>query len=291
MKKLYLSILYVVLLSLLIGGAILLSKPVEKSKYNKGTIEIKKSNDIVSDNSQESVNAYKNEILKNETIKVFNNEADINLHANLVEDKSGQVLLCLSYKSNGKVINKNIGTSNVSEIRNIFRFREVNANGYRLNNMILNKKMNKLYFCVEGKKDKKYTHTSIYSYSLKNSKIEKVFYGFGNFSQLSLSPDGKYYVFSYLWSPQNIIRNEKNIVIITRCSDNKPILNSNEDIITKQNANSNDLYVYSYDFIKWQNNSICELRQRIKAKDDSQKVKEHTVFYNVKLNKIVNMIE
>jgi len=285
MKKLQLSILYVVLLSLLISGAILLSKPEDKSKYNSRTIENEESRVVVADNSQESVNAYKNEISKNETINVINNGAGINLHANLIEDKSGHVTLCLVYKLNGKLIAKNINTSNVSEIRNIFRFREVYGSGYRLDNMILNQKMNTLYFSVEGKKDKKYTHTAVYSYNLKSLKVEKVFKDLGNFSEFSISPDGKYNAFSYVSCPQNISGNEKNIVVIIHCSDNKLMLNSNEDILTKQYDKSN-LYVYSYDFIKWQNNNVCELRQRIKAKDGSQKVKEQTVIYNVISNKL-----
>ncbi|MHB8066230.1 MAG: hypothetical protein ACYDG2_27030 [Ruminiclostridium sp.] len=300
MKKIHLSILYVVMLSLLVSGAILLSKPAEKGGNNSKTTDNEKSNTaVVADNSRESVSAYKNEIAKNEIIKVSNNEADINLHANLIEDNSGQVSLCLTYNLNGKRIKKNIDTSNVAEIRNIFRFREVYGNGYRIDNMILNEKMNKLYFCVKGRKDKKYTHTSIYSYNLENSKIEKIIYALGDFSKFSFSPDGKYNAFSYLGSPQNTNYNEKTMVVIIRCSDNKLVLNSNEDtleklykisdehvysngdILEKQYDISNELYVYSYNFIKWKNNNICELSQRIKAKDDSIKVKEQTVYYNV----------
>lgn len=285
MKKLHLSILYVVLLSLLISGAILLSKPVEKNSYNRETINNEKSNAVVANYPQETVKAYKNEISKNETINIFNNRVDIDLHANLIEDKSGQVSLCLAYKLNGKPITKNIDTSKVVEIRNIFRFREVYGSGYRLENMILNEKMNKLYFCVEGRKDKKYTHTAVYSYSLKNSKIEKLFYGVGNFSKFYVSPDEKYNAFSYVNCPQNISSNEKNTVVIINCSNNKLMLNSNEDILQKQYDKSN-LYVYSYDFIKWRNNNICEIRQRIKAKDGSQKVEEQSVIYNVTSNKL-----
>jgi hypothetical protein len=304
MKKLHLSILYVVLLSLLISGAILLSKPVEKNKYNIENIDNKKSKAVVAENSQESINAYKNEISKNETINVFNNHADIDLHANLREDKSGQVSLCLAYKLNGKLFTKNINTSKVSEIRNIFRFREVYGSGYRLDNMTLNEKMKKLYFCVRGRKDKKYTHTAVYSYDLKNSKIEKIIYNIGEFSKFSFSPNGKYNAFSYISYPQNISRNEKSIVVIMNCLDNKFILNSNKDMVQKLYEESddlyynndnlveneyqkpNDLFIYSYDFIKWRNNNICELRQRIKAKDGSIKEKEQALFYNVITNEI-----
>ncbi len=280
-KKLRLSIMYVVLLSILIGGAILLSKPTDKGKYNIKTTVNENSNAVVTEDEQESVNAYKNEISKNETINVFNNGSDIDLHANLIEDRSGQVSLNLEYKLNGKLVKKKLDTSNLSEIRNIFRFREQQGKGYQLNNMILNDKMNKLYFCVEGKKYKNYAYTSIYSYNLDDLKIERVIYDLGKFSNFSISPDKKYTAFSYEVCPQNIRSNEKSIVVVIRCSDNKIVLNSNKHKIGKQDEINNDFYVYSYDFIKWKNNNTCELRQRINAKDNSQQVIKQTIFLNL----------
>lgn len=291
-KKLRLSIIYVVLLSLLIGSAILFSKPTDKSRDSKNPVNIDKSKTFAKDSSISDIDAYNNEffesnnLVKKETIDVFNNEAGIDLHANLVENKNGQVLLSLAYKLNGKLVTKNIDASNITEIRNIFGFRKKYGNGYKLKNMLLNKKSDKLYFSIEGKQKDKYTQTSIYSYNLKNSKIEKVFYDVGVFSNFSISPDGKHNAFSYLNCPQNITHNEKNIVVIIRCSDNKLELNSNKIILGKQIEKSNDFYVYSYHFIKWRSNNICQLSQRFWAKDGSQKEKEQTIFYNVSLNKL-----
>lgn len=280
-KKLRLSIIYVVLLSLLIGGAIMLSKPTEKSKYNIKTTVNKNSNAVVTEDDQESVNAYKNEISKSEIINVFNNVSDIDLHANLIEDKSGQVSLNLVYKLNGKLVEKKLDTSNLSEIRNIFRFREQQGKGYQLNNMILNDKMNKLYFCVEGKKNKNYAYTSIYSYSLDDLKIERLIYDLGKFNKFYISPDKKYNAFSYEVCPQNVSSNEKSIVVVIRCSDNKIVLNSNKDKIGIQDGINNNFYVYSYDFIKWKNNNTCELRQSINSKDESQQETKQTILVNI----------
>lgn len=285
-KKLRLSITYVVLLSIIVGSAILISKPGDKSRPYREAIDNNKGN-TVTDNSTESMNPYSNEISKNETINVFNNGSNIDLRANLLENKNGQVSLSLTYQSNGKLIIKNIGTSNVAEIRSIFRFRDKYGSGYRLNNMILNEKMNKLYFSVEGKKDNIYTRTTIYSYGLNDSKIEKIYYDLGVFSDFNISPDGKYAAFSYLSNPQNIVQNEKNIVVILRCSDNKLVLNSNKDMIQEQIGNINDLYTYNYGFIKWKSNSICELSQKIKSKDGSLEVKEEKVYYNVVISQKV----
>ncbi|HEY5562364.1 MAG TPA: hypothetical protein VIK72_11535 [Clostridiaceae bacterium] len=285
-KKLRLSITYVVLLSLLVGCAILFSKPADKSRERKT---------FTTDNSNQNINAYKSEIdinnfVEKEAINVFNNEADLNLNANLVENKNGQVSINLAYKLNGKLVTKNIDTSSISEIRNIFKFRKKYGSGYKLSNMLLNRENDKLYFCVEGKRGEKYTQTTIYAYSLESSKIEKIFSDLGVFSDFSVSSDGKYNAFSYLGCPQNITRNEKTIVVIIRSSDNKLVLNSSEDILEKQDDKSKDLYVYSYDFIKWKANSICELSQRIKAKDGSQEVTEQTMYYNVVSNKLSDQI-
>jgi hypothetical protein len=274
------------LLSLFLGTAILYSKPANKGDY--GSTPNDASVKVATENKPTSINAYKNEISRSEVIKVNNNNSEIDLHARLIEDKSGQVSLNLEYKVNGKPVSKKIDTSGLAEIRNIFRFRERNKNGYRLNNMILNEKMNKLYFSIEGKKDKNYTKTSVYSYGLVSSKIDKIICDSGEFSKFEISPDGKYNAFSYLNCPQNLNRNKKNIVIVVKCSDNKIILNSGSDI--KQQDNNSGIYVYSYDFVKWNNNHICELIQRTKAKDNLQQTTEQTVYYDVTTNTLSNEI-
>jgi hypothetical protein len=284
MNKLYLSILYVVLLSLLISGAILLSKPSEKKMYKAASN--RNISTVLTYPDKKSSNAYNNYKLRNEVIKVLSNSSDFDLHAYLVEDMSGQVSINLTYKIDEKYVAKKIEASSVAEIRNMFRFREQQGMGYRLNNMILNKDMNKIYFFVERKKDEKYTQTSIYSFDLVNSQIERVIYDVGAFSKFSLSPDGKYNAFSYEVCPQNIYGNEKSIAVIIRCSDNRIVLNSNEDII--ENSKSN-FYVYGYNFVKWKNNNICELSQEIRAKDDIKNVEKQTIYYN--LNNMISRNE
>lgn len=282
MKRQYLSILYVVLLSLLISGAILVSKPTDKSKYRAA------SNDAMStittyDKEKESADVYKNCISRYEEIMVLNNSDDIDLHANLVEDTSGQVSINLNYKIDEKYVNKKIYASSVSEIRNMFKLREQEGEGYRVNNLVLNQKMNKIYFQVERRKDKKYSHTAIYSYNLKNNKIEKVIYDLGAFTKFSISPDGKYNAISYEVCPQNLAGNEKTILLIIRCSDNKIVLNSNEDLFENK-LNKSNFYIYSYDFMKWKNNNIFEMNQKIKAKDNLESVKNNILYYDLNNN-------
>jgi len=274
MKKQHFSVLYVVLISLLLGSTILLSKPSDKSEYAKfaGVVDNRNKTYNHTDNS---VNAYEGEILRKEPVEIINNSNDIDMQANLIEDTSGQVSLDFKYKENGKIIFKIIDTSEIPEIRNIFRFREQTGNGYTVSNMFFNTIMGKLYFCIEGKKKEKYTHTAIYSYELQTSKVEKVIHYLGEFGAFHTSPDGRYITFSYISCPQEIARNEKSTVVILRCSDDKLLLNSNENMIV------NDLNIYSYDFIQWKKNNTCELRQVVKAKDGSQKVRNKTIYYNV----------
>ncbi len=279
MNKLYLSILYVVLLSLLISGAILLSKPTKENMYRATSNRNININTVLTYPDRKSISSYNNYKLRNEAIKIQFNSSDIDLHAYLVEDMSGQVSINLNYKIDGKYITKKIEASSVAEIRNMFRFREQQGKGYRLSNMILNKDMYKVYFLVERKKEQKYTQTSIYSYDLVNSKIERITYDLGAFSKFSLSPDGKYNAISYEVCPQNISGNEKSVVVIIRCSDNKIILNSNEGII---DSLQNNFYVYGYNFVKWKNNDICELSQEIKAKDEINNVEKQTILYKIK---------
>lgn len=294
MKKLYLSILYVVLLSLLIGSAILFSKPGAKIRTINNTIDIGKSNMPSADDSDQAldINAYKGDLtgpadlVRQEEIDIFNNESRLDLHASLTENENGQVTLNLAYKLDGKLITKSIDASNVVEIRNIFRFRDKYGGGYKINNMLLDDKKDRLYFCVEGKQEKKYFHTTIYSYDLKNSRIDKLYYDIGVFGDFFISPDGKYNAFTYLSCPQNISYNEKNSVVIIRCSDNKLILDTGLEQGDKLRNKSGDLFVYSYDFIKWNSGSLCELREKIKAKDGSQMTQERKLYYNTASGKL-----
>ncbi|PYG88575.1 hypothetical protein LY28_01426 [Ruminiclostridium sufflavum DSM 19573] len=273
MRKLYLSILYVLLLSLVISGAILLSKPSEKNRAagnigNIGASYIKNS-------------LYISRELKKEEIEVVNNSPDIDLHAYLAEDKYGRVSLNLTYSLSGRRIIKKIDKSSLPEIRNMFSFRELSGEGYRLYSMILNKNMKKLYFYAERKKDKKYTHTTVYSYNMENSQIEKIIYGYGEFSKFFISPEGEYNAFSYKVCPLNISGNEKTVTIIISCSNDKIVFNSDADSVRKPIGTTGNFYVYSYDFIGWRLNSICELNQQIRAKDNQRNMIKSTVKYNL----------
>lgn len=286
MKKQHLSVLYVVLISLLLGSTILLSKPSDKRECVKFAGVVNNINTIsnAADNDRNSLSLkeYENNILKKEVVEVLNNSRAISLQAYIIEDVRGQVSLNLKYRENGKNISKIVDTSELPEMRNMFRFRQQNGKGFRVGNMFFNPKKKKLYFCIEGKKKEKYMHTAVYSYDLNSSKAENIIRYLGNFRAFNISPDGKYVEFSYVSCPQEIVRNERSTVVILRCSDNQLVLNSDEDVI------GDKLYIYSCDFLKWQNNKICELRQLVKAKDGAQEVRNRTMYFDVNTSAFIN---
>ena len=109
MKKQHLSILYIVIISLLMGSTILLSKPSEKIKNDRiaGFINKRGGATVIAENNLDSVDAYTSKILKKEQLQILNKNSGINMQAYLIEDASGQVTLNLKYKQNGKSISKN----------------------------------------------------------------------------------------------------------------------------------------------------------------------------------------
>ncbi len=278
-KKLFISISYVVLLSLLIAGAILLSKPTNKSN-------ITQENALTNDNLKNGIFAYKNEINRKEDIKIVNNPQILDLHANLIENMNGEVTIDISYKIEGKKLNKTIGTSKIPEIRNLLRFRETYKKGYHIGNMLVNDKKQKLYFYVRGRGDDKFTQTWLYTYDLKTSRVDKLFYDIGDFSDYYLSPNGKYIAFAYLNNLINQNQSQKSKVVIIRCKDNKIIFNGDRDINGKIIGQNSGLYIYKYDFIKWENSDICLLKQISEIKDGTHKMQEQNVYYNVVENTI-----
>ncbi len=285
MKKLYLSIIYVFMLSVLISGTILLSKP--QAKHTKVTyppgIEVGKPNSYnISDNGRNSVEVQGNIInRKQEEINIFNNNSEMNIRANLVEDKYGLIAIKLTYRANGKNVAQWVDSTKFKELRNIFGLREKHPNSYKIKNMVLNERLNKLYFLFEGKADTKYPRTSMFSYDLMSSRLEKLYYVEGSFDNFILTSNGKYNACSYSSNPQNIINNEQRTVIVFRCKDNYQVFNSSMDIIQEKTCLTNEMYIYSYEFLKWKDNDTFELRQKIKAKDGREKVKENIFLYNL----------
>ena len=291
MKKLYLSIIYVFMLSVLISGTILLSKP--QAKHTKATyppgIEVGKSNSYnIPDNGLNSVKVQGDIIdRKQEEVNIFNNNPEMNIRANLVEDEYGLKALKLTYRVNGKNVSQWVDSTRFKEIRNIFGLREKYPNSYTIKNMILNEKLKKLYFLFEGKADSKYPRTSMFSYDLKSSRLEKLYYVEGSFGNFILTSDGKYNACYYTSQPQNITNNEKRTVIVFRCKDDFQVFNSSKDIIQEKTCLTNEMYIYSYEFLKWKDNDTFELRQKIRAKDGREKVKENIFLYDLETKTVI----
>ncbi len=278
-KKLYISISYVVLLSLLIAGAILLSKPTNKSN-------IPPKNPLTKDNLNNGILAYKKEINRKKDIEVVNNPQILDIHANLTENMNGEVTMDISYKIKGKKLNKTINTSEIPEIRNLIRFRETYKKGYQIDKILVNGKKEKLYFYVRGRDDNSLTQTWVYTYNLKTSRADKLFYDIGDFSDFYLSPEGKYTAFAYRDTPEQQNNIKKNRVIIIRSEDNKIIFNGDRDVNGKIIGQDSGLYIYKYDFIKWEDSENCLLKQISEIKDGTHNIQEQNVYYNVVENRI-----
>lgn len=288
MKKLYLSILYVIMISVIVSGSILFSKPqasynsnIHSSQYAPGYGSHTGSNNGEVFAKSQGTN-FQN---KQEKIDVTNNEQKLDLHAYLSENRYGQVALELAYKLDGKLIKSKIDSSQMKEIRNIFKFREKYRNGYVIKNMLLNGKMKRLYFAVEGKYENRLYRTVLYAYDLEKAHLEKLFYAVGDFGAFSITSDGKYSACSYLACPQNIRDNKKGTVIIFDCIENKQIFNSSKDLLPDYALN--DLYVNSYDFLKWRDNETCELSREIRAKDGAEKEVKTSLVYSLMSRKII----
>lgn len=267
-KKLHLSILYVFLLSLLLGGAILYSKTADKSVYSRFQAYEKRQIESTAESSEISLKKYSNEIVKNQAIKVNNNDAGTNLKVNLLEYDNGQILLKLDYILGGKRTVKSLKAADLPEIRSIFSLREKHGEGYRVNNIYLNKYVSKVYFSIQGRKKLGYTNTTHYSYGLSNFKLSKLFYDSGEFSDFSISPEGKYNAFTC------VNTDKVSKLVIIRCRDDCIVQNG-------PLRDNSDLFSYDYEFIKWSSNEVCRLLEKSTAKDGSERTWVRTIQYHV----------
>lgn len=290
MKRLYLSILYVVMISVLVSGTILFSKfqtNINNSAYSH------KLNPEDSDSQDRSFNEKDSVEIKNEhtarrqeKINVSNNAAKLDLQVYLTEDDYGLVALKLDYKLEGRPVTGNIDAFQMKEIRNIFGFREKYQDGYDIKHMLLNEKMKRLYFAVEGKNENKFYRTTLYSYDLENSHLERIHYDIGVFKGFAITPDGKYNACWYSAGQQNIPYNEEGNVIVFNCKDNKQIFDSSRDMAGDKKKLMSGLYVYSYDFVKWRDNRTFELSREIRAKDGAEKAMKKTLLFDLTSRKV-----
>ncbi|WP_313563645.1 hypothetical protein [Ruminiclostridium cellobioparum] len=291
MKRLYLSILYVVMISVLVSGTILFSKSqanINNSAYSHKISPDSSGPQTRSFDERDSVNIQNERTARRqEKINVSNNAAKLDLKVYLTEDNYGLVTLKLDYKLGGRPVTGNIDAFQMKEIRNIFGFREKYRNGYDIKHMLLNEKMKRLYFAVEGKNEDRFYRTTLYSYDLENSHLEKIHYDVGVFKGFAITPDGKYNACWYSASQQNIPCNEEDNVIVFNCRDNKQIFDSSRDMARDKKYLISGLYVYSFDFVKWRDNHTFELSREIRAKDGAEKAIKKSLLFDLNSRKVI----
>ncbi len=309
-KKQTFSMVYLILLSLIVGGAILLSKPSQTDtslnkennnaqlqsasddikKASTSSLENAKSNKSSMVQSDDQLNVQtklpskqsqvKNDLRK-EPIEVSNNSAEINLKASLNENSTGEASLNLEYRLNGKNVTKIIGTSNISELRNIFKFREKAKSGYAVKSLTLNPTMNKIYFMVEGKKTDNMTQTTVYSYNLKTGELKKLFYDEGAFSTFFINNDGKHNAFSFVTSDKKGIVNTNCFLMLLNCEEDSFNINCNKDSSGNTIGMSSSNYIYGYEVQGWKDAKLLKLKKVVIPKDGSNNSYSLNVILNL----------
>ena len=309
-KKHTFSMIYLILLSFIVGGAILLSKPsqteitLNKDKNNaqlqSASDDIKKASTSSLDNAKTNKSSMvqsddrmnvqtrlpsnqsqvKND-LKKEPIEVFNNSPEINLKASLNENSTGEASLNLEYRLNGKNATKIIGTNSISELRNIFRFREKAKSGYAVKSLTLNSTMNKVYFMVQGKKTDNMTQTTVYLYNLKTGELKKLLYDEGAFSGFFINKDGKHNAFSFVTSNKKGIVNTNCFLMLLNCEDDSFVINCNKDSSGNTIGMTSSNYIYGYEVQGWKDAKLLKLKKCVIPKDGSNKSYSLNVILNL----------
>ncbi len=291
MKKLYLSILYVVSISLVISGTILFSKPEKVSRIDTSSSGVLK---VGLDISEEEANAAhkknKTAPITNKEISVSNNTPSFNLHAALKENEQGLKLLSLTYKHEGKHVKKVIDASQINEIRRIAPNLNNDKNCVAINNLQLNSKVGKLYISFQCNTTKGYTYSAIYSYNLSSAGVEKIYSQAGYFKNFSISPDKNYYAFSCMPQTHGATDNKAASVVIFKCSTNSEIFNSSREMRKLEMDAASEFsyyYMYSYYLKRWGSGNTCELNKGIISKDGREAPVSKSILLNLRSGAVI----
>ncbi len=289
MKKQCLSILYVVSVSLIISGTILFSKP-EKTSHISTSYSGMISNGLYG-NDKEINAAHEINLAPIPDIEllVLNNSPSIAVHAALTDKEQGLFVLKLSYRLNGKQVKRVINASKIHEIRRIVSKNNNRNNSVEVKSLLLNSKMSRLYIPFQSKTDKGYTHSAIYSYDLKSSRVEKIYSQAGYLKDFSLSPDESYYAFSCVNQIKYADENKANSVVIFKCNNNCEIFNSTREVFKLEMNPAYDFnyyYLYSYYLSRWGSNNTCEINRGIISKDGREAPIIKTLLLNLETGEV-----
>ncbi len=256
MKRRTMAIICVVLGITVIAAATLLSY---------GHFGKKPQNQILSSSTDRFMEPAENAVKQENTSAVYdkaipveNNTVLYDLKLSLHQNDKKQVFLKLEYYNNGNDVLKEFDEAQIPELKGITINSSEAARenkGRRITKAYLDIKNSKLFMSIEGESDSSGTVTSIYSYSLDNLTIKRLYTDKGEFTPVNFSKDGSYMAFS--------VKNNSGISMLSviKCST--------EDFTVRDNKNSKQQAIgnpekpenANYGFVSWFANTVVKLNK------------------------------
>ncbi len=261
MNRRTLAIVCVVLGITVIAAATLLSYgPINKKPQNQVA-------GSTTDNILEPVeNAVKQDDTASATdksIPVENNTVLYDLKLSLHQNNKKQVFLKFEYYNNGNDVLKEFDETQIPELKGIMEKSSEASQGDKgkgITKAYLDIKNSKVFISIEGESDSSGTVTSIYSYSLNNLSIKRLYSDKGEFVPVNFSKDGSYLAFSVKNTAQGT--NRLNII---KCSNDEFAVKDNTNSKQQALGNPQKPENADYSFISWYANTVVKLNKNVRG--------------------------
>lgn len=230
---------------------------------------------------------------KTEEIPVDGNTPEYELKASLNLKASAGAYIKLQYYQDGSTVVKELGQEQIPEFKELYKKREEDRAGsteaFKIKKAYLNAKYAKVYFILLENQTGDQFLTSIYSCSLADGTVKKLFSQVAGPMELYPSKDLKYIGYSYYDSPASSIHQEKTLFQLLRCSDDAYLVEGSRvpggGLIGDNKDTKN---IYDYTFIKWKDANTVTLGETAYPKGESGKGGTREVTYDVDKNVFLN---
>ncbi|MDP4094371.1 MAG: hypothetical protein Q8920_13530 [Bacillota bacterium] len=193
-------------------------------------------------------------------IPVDNNSLEYDLKVNIHENGKKQTFLAFEYYNDNNDVLREFDDKQLPEIMEIFeKSKDLtdDSKGYRVKSVHLDRKYSKAYVVIEGAVEGGSVETSIYSYSLTNLTINRIFSGKGSFTDPGFSKDESYMAFSL--SSDSPSKN--TCLYILKCENDEFVVSQNKTKAGQPIGKPKTAAQAEYGFISWYANTIAKLRQ------------------------------
>ncbi len=292
-KKWFVAVSLILVLAFLVGLSILFAK-----------IGVFTSADDPSSTAEDTIDNTASEGETDETtvetrveipVRINNNSAEYDLKAILYANKSNETFLSLEYYVDGKSVKKDIGSSEMPEIEALLQKRSASSasGGYGVNAIDLNRELAKAYITIEGRPfNDNCVETAIYSYDLRDSRLNRIFAEIGNFSDILFNKDSTLMAFSYKDSSVSSKHQENSLVQILDMETDELIVTDSRNTDGARIGNDLDTeLVYDYTVKSWfSDTAIILLRQSWSASGSGEGTEPvgKDVIYDVTGNVFIN---